>query len=148
MKKILFLSAAFAAFTLAATAQTEKRWDRSDSAHHPMNGKFKDGRPGGNDDQAIKDLNLTKKQQKQWKKVHDDNKAKLDALKANTALSESDKRAQMKAIMDDQKTQTESILTADQKAKWDAAQKNRPQGGQRPQGGRRQRPAETTTTNQ
>lgn len=145
MKKILFLSAAFAAFTLAATAQTEKRWDRSDSTHRPpMNGRFKGG--PGNDQQIIKDLNLTKQQQKQWKKIQTDNKAKLDALKANTTLSEADKRTQLKAIMDGQKTQSEAILTAEQKAKWDAAQKNMPEGGQRPQW-KKQRPDATTTNN-
>jgi len=141
MKKILLFSAAFAAFTVAATAQT-KQWNNSDSTHHrPMHGErnasdsshhgnrgsgdFKGGQRGGSDDQAIKDLGLTKKQQAQWKKIHDASKTKLNAIKDNTSISPADKGTQMKAIMEDQKTQVESILTAEQKTKWNASQQNK-----------------------
>jgi periplasmic protein CpxP/Spy len=64
-----------------------------------------------------KELSLTQDQQSQIMAFHDEQKAKMQAIRANDQLSREEKKAQMKALKQERKAKMDSILTADQKAK-------------------------------
>ena len=64
-----------------------------------------------------KALGLTDAQKDQMKQVHQDEKAKLEALRNDTSLTRDQKRAQMQAIRKDMRTRMDAILTPEQKEK-------------------------------
>jgi len=121
MKKILALSLAFAGFAFAASAQTDRVVQSA-----PDNGQIRTR--GGNpmrmqNEQMMKDLNLTDVQKEQMKKNMQEMRAKMEDLRNNTTLSEDDKRTQMKSLRDEQKAKMDALLTPEQKEKWEAARK-------------------------
>lgn len=97
---------AVSAFAFSASAQDQrdtkgkKDFDRSGQQHGMM-----------------KDLNLTDAQKAQMKTNREEMKSKMDALKANTALTDDQRKQQRELLMQDQRAKMESILTAEQKAK-------------------------------
>jgi len=119
MKKAFLASLAFATITLSAAAQQERRPDSMGRGNRPP----MEGRMGGNNDQLVKELNLTPTQAEQWKKANEERKTKMDELRNNSGLSREEKREKMKAIMDEQKAKTDAFLTPEQKVKMEAARK-------------------------
>jgi len=121
MKKILALSLAFAGFAFAASAQTDR------VVASPSDNAPKEIRGGGpnrmQNEQMMKDLNLTDVQKEQMKKNMQEMRAKMEDLRNNTTLSEDDRRTQMKALREEQKTKMDALLTPEQKEKWQAARK-------------------------
>ena len=107
MKKLFLIVIAAIAFTTASQAQTDSSFHKKNGAHY---GKMQRSN-------MWNDLNLTQDQKDQMKKLHEDNKAKMDAIKNSTTLSADDKKAQMKTLRDEQRQSMESVLTDDQKAK-------------------------------
>jgi hypothetical protein len=73
---------------------------------------------GGNIQALIAQLNLTEDQKPKVKAVFDDQRQKLGDLRADTSLSQDDRRAKMKEIRDGVNTQLKGILTPDQFATW------------------------------
>ncbi len=63
------------------------------------------------------ELNLTDDQKAKIKDIRTASKTKADALRDNDAVTDNDKRTQLKAIMDDTRQQIEKVLTAEQLAK-------------------------------
>ncbi len=108
MKKLFLIAIAAIAFTTASQAQTDSSFHNKMKGEHGANMQRKN---------MWNDLNLTQDQKDQMKKLHDDNKAKMDALKNNTTLSADDKKAQMKTLRDEQRKNMESVLTDEQKTK-------------------------------
>ncbi len=107
MKKIIALSLAFAlaGFSLSAQQTREvKSRQKASSMHH---GQKKD---------MMKDLNLSDAQKTQMKANREANKAKMEALKKQDNLTVKEMRERKMALMQEQKAQMESILTAEQKA--------------------------------
>ncbi|MBI2681864.1 MAG: hypothetical protein HYX26_01350 [Acidobacteriales bacterium] len=60
-------------------------------------------------------LNLTEQQKQQMETFRKEQRAKLDALRADTTLTEEQKREQMRSYREQFRTQMESILTPEQK---------------------------------
>ena len=82
-------------------------------------------------------LNLTADQSTQIKAILDDGQTKMQALRANTALSQDDRRSQSMALRNDENTKIEAVLTADQKAQYEqilAQQRDRMRNGGGPGG--------------
>lgn len=108
MKKVLALTVAFAIAGFSLTAQqtrTVKPNQKEGKMHH---GQKKD---------MMQDLNLTEAQKAQLKTSREANKAKIDALNKQDNLTVKEMRERKMALMQEQKAQMESILTAEQKAK-------------------------------
>ena len=108
MKKLVFIAIAAIALTTAAqgqdstSARNKERMERG-------------GKMGG---QKMGDeLNLTADQKEKMKKMHEDNKVKMDAISNDKSLSDEQKQAKMKELRMDQRKGMESILTDEQKAK-------------------------------
>jgi Spy/CpxP family protein refolding chaperone len=70
-------------------------------------------------------LNLTEDQKNQIKKIHEDAKAKADAVMANTSLADADKQARVKHIHHMAMRQARSVLTPEQRAQLKANRKER-----------------------
>jgi Spy/CpxP family protein refolding chaperone len=82
-------------------------------------------------------LNLTADQSTQIKAILDDGQTKMQALRANTALSQDDRRSQSMALRNDENTKIEAVLTADQKTQYEqilAQQRDRMRNGGGPGG--------------
>jgi periplasmic protein CpxP/Spy len=94
----------------------------------PPDGQTQGPPPGGHDgrfgperrlDMLTKHLNLSDDQKAQAKTILDAQRAKVEAVRSNTSLSEQDRRAQFRAIHQDEDVKFKAILTSDQKAKYD-----------------------------
>jgi Spy/CpxP family protein refolding chaperone len=70
-------------------------------------------------------LNLTDEQKAQIKKIHEDAKAKADAVKADTALSDADKKAKLREIRKSARMESSKVLTAEQRAQLKEKMKER-----------------------
>jgi len=71
------------------------------------------------------DLNLTDEQKAQIKKIHEDAKAKADAVKADAKLSDADKKAKFREIRKSAMTESKKVLTAEQQAQLEQKMKER-----------------------
>jgi Spy/CpxP family protein refolding chaperone len=68
---------------------------------------------------------LTDEQKAQIKKIHEDAKAKADAVKADTALSDVDKKAKLREIRKSARMESSKVLTAEQRAQLKEKMKER-----------------------
>lgn len=110
MKRIVSLSIAVAVLGFSASAQEQRdskvKQEHAQGMHHSKHGKGK----------MMKDLNLTDAQKTEMKKMREENKAKMEALKAQN-LSPEEMQKQKAAMKAQNKAKMESILTAEQKTK-------------------------------
>ena len=79
--------------------------------------------PGGG---AMKELNLTDAQKTQMKANHEEMNGKMDKIRQDASLSEDQKKSQMEALRGEQRQKMESILTPEQKTKFEEIRKNNP----------------------
>jgi Spy/CpxP family protein refolding chaperone len=79
-------------------------------------------------------LNLTDDQKAQVKKIHENMKTQMDAVKSDTTLTAEQKQAKMKELHKSSHEQVKQLLTPDQRKQMKADEKERkaerPQGGQ------------------
>lgn len=75
--------------------------------------------------QALKDLNLTSEQSAKLKSQREASKAKIDAIKSNSSLTEEQKKAQIKEVMKSSKADMKNVLTAEQMKKMQEMKKER-----------------------
>jgi Spy/CpxP family protein refolding chaperone len=76
-------------------------------------------------------LGLNDAQTAQVKTILTDSQTKMQALRSNSSLSQDDRRSQMMSIRKDESDKIGSVLTPDQKTKYDAMQQQmRGRGGQ------------------
>ena len=122
MKKIVTLSLAFSALVFSAQAQEQRDLKKDKSAT-----ERREGRQGGRQD-MMQDLNLSEAQKTQLKANREELKVKMDQLKTQS-LTEAQRSERRKAIMTEQKTKMESILSAEQKAQLAAKRSEGPQRG-------------------
>jgi protein CpxP len=113
---------------------------QQDAPPPPPDGQMQGPPPGGHEgrigperrlEMMRKHLNLSDDQTAQAKSILDGQRAKMEALRSNTTLSEQDRRSQMKLIHEDEDVKIHAILTPDQKTKFDemeAKQKEHMQG--------------------
>jgi len=88
--------------------------------------------PGAMWDRAVKELGLTDDQQAKWKDIGAQEKAAMDALKADTTIAKEDKRAKGMETMKTFADQRRAVLTADQAAKFDEMRAKMRERGPRP----------------
>jgi Spy/CpxP family protein refolding chaperone len=103
----LLIAATFAPSTFAQTATQDQPAPPSDS--QPSTEKHQHG------EEMFAGLNLTDDQRAQIKKIHQDAKAKADAVKADTGLSDTDKQAKVKGIHHAAMMQARQVLTPEQR---------------------------------
>lgn len=63
----------------------------------------------------LQELNLTEDQQAQIKKIHQDAKMKMDAVNADSSLTDADKQAKIRAIHRASMKQIHAVLTPEQR---------------------------------
>ncbi len=118
LKRSALLAALGAALTLpAAFAQTENAPSGATGQGEHKHGD-RMARHQQMEDQMAKELNLTDAQRAELKTFHEQQKAKMDAIRDNDQLTREEKRAQMKSLMEERKAKMNSVLTAEQKTKW------------------------------
>ncbi|GAA4319367.1 collagen-like protein [Flaviaesturariibacter amylovorans] len=99
MKKILSAALALLLFAGAAQAQSAEKKDKGARKGH-RNGKAA--------------LNLSEAQKTQLKDIHQRQKAEMEAVKANKALSNEQRMTQRKAIHEKYKAERKALLTPEQ----------------------------------
>ena len=77
------------------------------------------GGPGAMMQHAVKELGLSAEQEAKWKEIGKQEKAALEALKADTTVAKEDKRAKMRELNKGFADQRRALLNADQQAKFD-----------------------------
>ncbi len=101
---------------------------QQDAPPPPQDGQMQGPPPGGHEgrggperrlEMLQKHLNLTDDQTAQMKTILEGEKAKAEAIRANTSLEPRDRRAQMMAVHEDSEAKIHAILTPDQKTKFD-----------------------------
>jgi periplasmic protein CpxP/Spy len=70
----------------------------------------------GQGEKLFADLNLTDDQKTQIKKIHQDAKAKADAVMGNSSLSDADKKTKLREIRKSAMMESKKVLTAEQRA--------------------------------
>lgn len=110
MKRILMLSFAIASFSLAASAQIDRKGEFG--GHDKMGAKH--GKGDGME--IVHKLNLTDAQKNQLKAENESFRQKMTALRGNKTITVGDAEAQRKSLMDAHKANIDNILTAEQKA--------------------------------
>lgn len=108
MKKFVLIAIAAIAFTTASQAQ-DSSMAKKDKKMHEMKAHRGD---------MMSELNLTADQQEKMKKLREDNRTKMEAIRSNASLSDEQKQEQMKSLHTDLRKSTEALLTDDQKTKW------------------------------
>jgi periplasmic protein CpxP/Spy len=117
MKKLLVLSLAACMFTLASTAQTERPTETKPATERHK-GRHEKGK-------MMKELNLSKDQQAQLKASHKEMKAKREALKAQDNITVKEMKEKKAALKAEQESKMATILTPEQKAKFDEMKKQK-----------------------
>lgn len=116
-KRNHWLSAIILSTLLAATAAPAQNPDGNAPPPPSAGGpEMHEGHQQHKDEMA-KALGLTDAQKDQLKQVHQDQKAKLDALRADTSLTRDQKRAQLRTIRQESHQKMNSILTPEQQEK-------------------------------
>jgi len=108
--------------TGAAMAQQDAPPPPDGAMQGPPPGGPGRGGPEHRLDMLQKRLGLTDDQKAQVKSIFEGQRAKMEAVHSNASLSEQDRRAQMRAIHEDGEVKIHSVLTPDQKTKYDAMQ--------------------------
>ena len=115
MKKLFICLIACSTVAFSAMAQETRTYDKNEM--------HKEKGPGGG---AMKELNLTDAQKIQMKANREEMRAKMDKIRQDATLSEDQKKAKMDALRNEQKQKMESILTPEQKTKFQEIRKNNP----------------------
>jgi protein CpxP len=118
------LAAAFAA-VLALPAAFAQGTDAPADQHQGRHGRHGDmeARHKQRAEMLAQKLGLTDAQRSELKAFHEQQKAKMDAIRNNDQLTREEKRAQMKALKAERKAKMDSILTAEQKTKFEELRK-------------------------
>jgi Spy/CpxP family protein refolding chaperone len=133
-------AAAFAVATQSAFAQTPDAAPDKAGKHEGHEGKRGGRGPGGPPDagkhleKLTQELSLTADQQAKIKPILEAADARRKEIWDNAALSEDDKRAQMKAAHEGVQAQLNGVLTAEQQAKLETLKKEHGRGGHGPHG--------------
>lgn len=122
----LTLSVAMVAQEAPATGQADgKNADGQHQRHMRSHGKM--GRMGAEKhmQKMATELNLTEAQKTQLKGIHEQQRAKMQELRANTSLTKEQKMDQARALRESTHSQMTSLLTPEQQNKFEAMKANR-----------------------
>ena len=114
---------ALGTFTPRAFAQTGQEQTAPPAATQP--GTRPEAAMRGHREKLFADLNLTDDQKAQIKKIHQDAKAKSDAVIGDSSLSDADKKAKVREIHRSAMMESKKILTAEQRAQLKEKMKER-----------------------
>jgi Spy/CpxP family protein refolding chaperone len=124
-----------AILTPAQRAEASKMREDWKAADKSLNGKFKGARAGKDPLNRSKnmqqELNLTADQQKKVADLRSEFRPKLEALRNDQSLSNEQKRAKMRELMNQQQQQMKSILTPEQAQKMESFKPQRPNKGRK-----------------
>jgi Spy/CpxP family protein refolding chaperone len=114
MKKIITGIFAIAAFTFSAAAQnpTDQKNHEKGPGMHKMHGG------------PMESLNLTESQKQQMKTINEDFRIKMQALHKNDNILVKDMKAQQQSLIQERQSKIASILTPEQKTKFDQFKNN------------------------
>jgi len=112
MKKIVVLFSCIFLIAVAANAQDTKDKVKNLDSTHKENLKGK-----GVTKNNLKDLDLSKDQQKQIDDIHSNAKKEKEKIKSDNTLTEEQKQEKIKQIEKDSKTKVNGVLTPEQKEK-------------------------------
>ena len=124
MKKLTILSLALLTLGTVAFAQQQRPATKEDRAVK-MNRQS---------DNMTEQLGLNPAQQEQVKNIREKYRAQMQALRTNTALSQVERRTQMKSIADKQHSEISAILTPEQRTKMEAMRSQRMNGMEKSKG--------------
>jgi periplasmic protein CpxP/Spy len=111
-------------FAPLAFSQSQEQQSNPPAATQP--GPDKQGsHMRGHGEKLFADLNLTDEQEAQIKKIHEDAKTKADAVKADSALSDADKKTKLREIRKSAMADSKKVLTAEQQAQLEQKMKER-----------------------
>jgi Spy/CpxP family protein refolding chaperone len=123
----LTLSVAMVAQEAQTTGQvgTTDTSKQADSHHQHHRGKM--GRMGGAQhmQKMATELNLTEAQKTQLKGIHEQQRTKMQELRANTSLTKEQKMEQAKALRESTHSQMTTLLTPEQQTKFTEMKANR-----------------------
>lgn len=110
--------------TITASAQIERKpvvikADSVQAITNPGNKGDKQSRK-----ERFKELDLTKEQKGKLKEITQSGKAAKEAIENNAALSEDDKKKQLRNLQREQAQKIQAILTPEQRAKFKASRPN------------------------
>jgi Spy/CpxP family protein refolding chaperone len=109
------------AMTGAAFAQTANTNTNANTQSAPQASADKDT---GRGEHGMKALNLTDDQKKQIKQFHQDAKAQAAAIKKDQTLSADQRKAKLQELHQSTQDKVASVLTPEQKQKWDEMRAN------------------------
>ena len=110
---------------VTASAQIERKSTviKMDSAQAAVSDNKPDKQ---NRKERLKELDLTREQKGKMKEIMQSGKASKDAIENNAQLSETEKKKQVRELQKAQLLKIQSILTEEQKAKFQASKQNNP----------------------
>ena len=79
----------------------------------------------GHVDKLFADLNLTDDQKAQIKKIHQEAKAKADAVMGDSSLSDADRKTKVREVHKSAMMESKKVLTAEQRAQLKEKMKER-----------------------
>jgi Spy/CpxP family protein refolding chaperone len=109
-------------------AQSDNAQSPSSTSGQPQSGDqmgHKGHRGGKHMDKMMEQLNLTDDQKSQVKKLHEDGRAQMKQVASDSSLSAAQKKDKIKQLHQDQMSKMESVLTPDQKTKWEQMKSER-----------------------
>lgn len=135
MTKTIALVALVAGSLLAGTAlqAQDAPKEKPPGAQGGLGGPGMRGRP--NADQIAKDLSLTDAQKTKLKAALEEQQAKMKALRADTSLTQEEKKVKAKELREANQAKMKEILTPEQLEKWQKMQRSRGPGGKPAAGG-------------
>ena len=111
--------------SLSSTAQIERKTE-SIKADSTNNAQVDNKKNKQTQKDRLEELDLTKEQKGKLKEIRQSGKAAKDAIENNAALSETEKKKQLRNLKMEQAQKVQGILTEEQKAKFKASKQNNP----------------------
>ena len=81
------------------------------------------------------ELNLSQQQKDQIKQIHEEQRAKMQALRNDSSLSREDRRAKMQELHNQTRSSADAVLSPEQRQKLEQFRKEHPQGRRGRRGG-------------
>ena len=111
--------------SLCSTAQIERKTE-SVKTDSEKNAQVDNKKNKQTQKDRLEELDLTKEQKGKLKEIRQSGKAAKDAIENNAALSETEKKKQLRNLKMEQAQKVQGILTEEQKAKFKASKQSNP----------------------
>ena len=115
MKKIVIALLAAGCFIFSVNAQVEGKHENT-----PRAGKENNCKPHRNH-MRMQKMNITDAQKQEFKTIHSDYKARMEALEKNGSMTVKDYKVQKEILLKERKQKIQAVLTPQQKAQMESA---------------------------